>query len=186
MSAKYEYGQSLRSVNWDLVGMELYSKDALEWSDLFRDSSKKNATYMNLRVNSLYKKWSNLAECFETIPDYIVSLNICDNKLNLMAIDELGRAFTTLRCKKITLSLSEIIERMEEELIHLGTSMSYIMDICVVDPKGNEVAHPSADLLKKNIGGKVFELQDWLIKAKKELKEPTIKMPIGLYRPYLF
>jgi hypothetical protein len=135
----------------DLIGQNLHKKNGREFA-LFWTKVNQQYTAMTLLQNDLYLKTG--LEFFAQFPGNITSINISNNKFYKKSTSQMVEFFSASppSLTAITITLDDIKDRTEEELIVIGQAMRFVMELSVVSEGGLAEEHPSIDLLKKYIG----------------------------------
>ena len=140
----------------DLIGQNLSKKNARQFARFWSKKIGEQYNALTLLQNELHLTTG--AVFFNDFPQHITCIDISNNKFFLKTTPQLLEFLAAAPpwVTKMTLTVDDIKDRSDEELIELGQSKPFDMTLSLVTEKGAATTHRSLDIVIKYTG------LDWL------------------------
>lgn len=136
----------------DLIGQDLYKKNAKQFARFWNRKIADQYNALTLLQNELHLTTG--AVFFYGFPQHITRIDISNNKFYTKTtpqlIEFLGAAPPWVT--KMTLTVDDIKDRSDEDLIELGQSMPFVLELSLVTEKGAVATHPLLDIVIQYTG----------------------------------
>lgn len=127
------------------------------------------ASVTELRLDGICfccKTITELAKRLATIPACLTRLYLTGNRLFCATVPEIAKVLAHIpeNIREITLAISDIENRSEEELITLGQALPFVIKVHAIGPSISPVVvdHPKLNLLNAHVGRKLAVVNDAL------------------------